>query len=75
MPRQAGHMPFMALLALADVALVPFPFGGSKTSLDSIALGIPTVTLPTMYVRSLVSWPPPLTGSRPMPVSCYCWLG
>lgn len=50
-PRQPGSLPFLMLLALGDVALVPFPFGGSKTSLDSIAMGIPTVTMPTQHLR------------------------
>jgi len=49
-PRQAGNVAFLSFLALGDVALVPFPFGGSKTSLDSIVLGIPTVTMPTRFV-------------------------
>lgn len=46
-PRQLGSDAFMKLSSIADVALVPFPFGGSKTSLDTIAMGIPTVTMPT----------------------------
>lgn len=41
---------FVALLALADAVLHPFPFDGSKTSADCIQAGRPYVTLPTEYV-------------------------
>ena len=44
---------FVALLALADAVLHPFPFDGSKTSADCIQAGRPYVTLPTEYVHLL----------------------
>ncbi|CAM9227031.1 unnamed protein product, partial [Pylaiella littoralis] len=36
---------YFSLLASAEVALHPFPFGGSKTSADALALGVPTVAM------------------------------
>lgn len=44
-PRTAAGAEFHALLASADVVLHPFPFGGSKTAADGLALGLPVVTL------------------------------
>ncbi|CAM9259019.1 unnamed protein product, partial [Hapterophycus canaliculatus] len=40
---------YFSLLASADVALHPFPFGGSKTSADALALGVPTVAMVGQY--------------------------
>ena len=42
---------FIDFIGIADVLLHPFPFDGSRTSADSIAAGIPYVTLPTEYLR------------------------
>jgi predicted O-linked N-acetylglucosamine transferase (SPINDLY family) len=42
---------FVALIKLADVLLHPFPFDGSRTSADSLSVGIPYVTLPSEYLR------------------------
>jgi len=42
---------FIDFIKIADVLLHPFPFDGSRTSADSIAAGIPYVTLPTEYLR------------------------
>jgi predicted O-linked N-acetylglucosamine transferase (SPINDLY family) len=42
---------FFALIKLADVLLHPFPFDGSRTSADSLSVGIPFVTLPSEYLR------------------------
>lgn len=44
-PRQNGHFPFMQLVRLMDVMLQPYPFGGSKTSADSLAAAVPIVAL------------------------------
>jgi len=50
-PRQPPGDGFMQLLAISDVVLHPYPFGGSRTSSEAMALGLPTVTLPTNQVR------------------------
>ena len=50
-PRVQGSENFLALLAGADVALHPFPYGGSKTAADAIAVGLPLVTFPGRYLR------------------------
>ena len=42
---------FLGLLRIADVLLHPFPFDGSRTSADSLAMGIPMITMPTEYLR------------------------
>ena len=42
---------FNSLLKLADAVLHPFPFDGSKTSVDVLAQGKPLVSLPTEYLR------------------------
>jgi protein O-GlcNAc transferase len=42
---------FFALIRLADVLLHPFPFDGSRTSADSLSVGVPYVTLPSEYLR------------------------
>ena len=49
-PRQPPGDGFMQLLAISDVVLHPYPFGGSRTSSEAMALGLPTVTLPTNQV-------------------------
>ena len=51
LPRQAAGATWMQLLSLADVMLHPFPFGGSRTSADGLALGVPIVTAPTAMLR------------------------
>ena len=50
-PRVQGSENFLALLAGADVALHPFPYGGSKTAADAIAVGLPLVTFPGRFLR------------------------
>lgn len=44
---------FSKLLDSADVVLHPFPFDGSRTASESLALGKPTVTLPSSQVRRI----------------------
>ena len=39
------------ILLGASVILHPFPFGGSKTASDALALGVPLVTYPQKYLR------------------------
>lgn len=39
-PRTVSGEAFSSLLASADVVLHPFPFGGSKTSADALAVGV-----------------------------------
>lgn len=42
---------FLDAIKIADVILHPFPFDGSRTAADALAVGIPFVTLPTEYLR------------------------
>lgn len=42
---------FVDLLKIADLLLQPFPYDGSRTSADSLAAGVPYLTLPTEYLR------------------------
>ena len=51
-PRQPSGN-FSKLLGCADVVLHPFPFDGSRTASETLALGKPTVTLPADQVTSL----------------------
>lgn len=44
---------FLALLRIADAMLHPFPFDGSRTSVDGLIANIPVVTMPTGFVLSL----------------------
>jgi uncharacterized protein (TIGR03032 family) len=46
---------FLRLLALADVALDPFPFGGGNTSYEALAVGTPIVTWPSPYLRGRIT--------------------
>lgn len=41
---------YFNLIALADVILDPFPFGGGNTSYETLAVGTPIVTLPTQLM-------------------------
>ena len=47
---------FLRLVGNADVMLHPFPFGGSKTSADGIAVGVPVVCLKTKYLRGRMAY-------------------
>ncbi|MDZ4852428.1 MAG: TIGR03032 family protein [Pirellulaceae bacterium] len=51
MPREA----FLDLLAIADVALDPFHFGGGNSSIEAVAVGAPTVTYPGEFLRSRIT--------------------
>ncbi|CAM9445349.1 unnamed protein product [Phaeothamnion confervicola] len=50
-PRVGGGDAFVRLLAAADVVLHPFPFGGSRTSAEALAVAVPTVALATLSLR------------------------
>ncbi|MGH7176316.1 MAG: tetratricopeptide repeat protein, partial [Tepidisphaeraceae bacterium] len=42
---------FRSVCGLCDVHLAPFPFGAGDSSLECFALGVPTVTLPTPFLK------------------------
>ncbi len=46
---------FLDLLSAADVVLDPFHFGGGNSTLESVAVGAPTVTYPGDYLRSRIT--------------------
>jgi len=50
LPRMARH-DFLQRLAVADVILDPFHFGGGNSSCEPLSLGIPVVTLPAFQLR------------------------
>lgn len=54
LPRQ-DHDDYMRLLALADVCLDSYPFGGGNTTYQALAMGTPVVTLPGGYLRGRLS--------------------
>ncbi|CAM9165371.1 unnamed protein product, partial [Hapterophycus canaliculatus] len=45
LPRTSAGREFLRLIASADVILHPFPFGGSKTAADGLAMGVPVVAM------------------------------
>jgi predicted O-linked N-acetylglucosamine transferase (SPINDLY family) len=47
---------FRALTSLCDVLLAPFPFGAGDTSMEGFALNIPTVTMPTPYLKGRLTY-------------------
>lgn len=51
MIRRISSEKFMNLLKNVDVLLHPFPFDGSRTSADGLAVGLPVLTLPSEYLR------------------------
>jgi hypothetical protein len=55
-PRQMPGTDYYKLLAVADVLLHPFPFGGSRTSADGLALGVPVVVRPTTQLRCRMAY-------------------
>jgi uncharacterized protein (TIGR03032 family) len=46
---------FLHLLAVADVIIDPFPFGGGNTSYEALAVGTPVVTWPGRYLRGRIT--------------------
>jgi len=49
---RVNSLDFPALIKLAHVMLHPFPFGGSRTSVDGLQHSIPVVTFPQKYVAN-----------------------
>jgi predicted O-linked N-acetylglucosamine transferase (SPINDLY family) len=47
---------FLDLLAAADVLLDPFHFGGGNTTYEALALGIPVVTWPSLFMRGRATY-------------------
>jgi protein O-GlcNAc transferase len=50
LPRQR-YDDYLQLMLLCDVMLDPLHFGGGKTTLDALSLGVPIVTLPGEFMR------------------------
>ncbi|GMH90681.1 hypothetical protein TL16_g11839 [Triparma laevis f. inornata] len=48
---RVGSIDFPNLIKLCTVLLHPFPFGGSRTSLDGLEAGVPIVTWPQNFLR------------------------
>ena len=46
---------FISLLGVVDVLLDPIHFGGGNSSIESLALGTPLVTLPGSFLRSRIT--------------------
>ncbi|CAN5531255.1 tetratricopeptide repeat protein [soil metagenome] len=47
---------FRGLTSLCDVLLAPFPFGAGDSSLEGFALNLPTVTLPTDFLKGRLTY-------------------
>jgi predicted O-linked N-acetylglucosamine transferase (SPINDLY family) len=47
---------FRGLTSVCDVLLAPFPFGAGDSSLEGFALNLPTVTLPTPYLKGRLTY-------------------
>ena len=54
LPRQSRD-DFLALMAVCDVMLDPFHFGGGNTTYEALSLGTPIVTLPSGFMRGRVT--------------------
>jgi len=54
LPRQSRD-DFLALMAVCDVMLDPFHFGGGNTTYEALSLGTPVVTLPSGFMRGRVT--------------------
>lgn len=51
-----GYADYLHVMLLADVMLDPLHFGGGKTSLDALSLGVPIVTLPGKFMRGRATY-------------------
>lgn len=54
LPRQSRD-DFLGLMAVCDVMLDPFHFGGGNTTYEALSLGTPIVTLPSGFMRGRVT--------------------
>jgi predicted O-linked N-acetylglucosamine transferase (SPINDLY family) len=54
-PRQ-DRAGFLALNRLFDVLLDPVHFGGGNTTYEAVAMGVPTVTLPSKFLRGRITY-------------------
>lgn len=50
-----NQLDFFSLLAVADVMLDPFHFGGGNSTYEGLALGVPIVSLPGEFMRGRVT--------------------
>lgn len=50
--RQAAYDNFIELLSEADLALTPFPFGNTNSTVDALCIGIATIVLESLEVRA-----------------------
>ena len=55
LPRQNYH-DFLNLIAVSDVMLDTFFFGGGNTTYEGLAAGTPIVTLPTEFLRGRITY-------------------
>jgi predicted O-linked N-acetylglucosamine transferase (SPINDLY family) len=53
-PRQ-NRQGFLQLLAQAQVMLDPLHYGGTNTSYEGLAMGLPIVTMPTEYLKGRIT--------------------
>lgn len=51
-----GYADYLRVMLLTDVMLDPLHFGGGKTSLDALSLGLPIVTLPGEFMRGRATY-------------------
>ena len=52
---QQRRADFLELIALSDVVLDPFHFGGGNTTYEALAAGVPIVTWPSEYMRGRIT--------------------
>lgn len=56
LPRQKPGEDFDKFIAASHVLLHPFPFGGSRTSSDGLAQGVPVLTRPVSSLRGRMAY-------------------